>query len=255
MRARANFWSETPVTAFSVSSPPSASAVRSPRFAICSAVGLPSLTMAEGCTFNLSSPPIFTYSSLDRCRMLSEMENPPRTDATPSITPSDCSVARPRFSFISTQELRKRSVNAPVDFIAARCACRWSRGLRVKDHPVLDLHLPLCERGDGEVVRDDEDRVALFVELGEELEDFMAGLGIQRACRLVGQQHGWMIRQRAGDRDTLGLASGELRRQHVRLLRDADLLEHLDRAPPPLLSRHARIEHRQLDVSLHGSLR
>jgi hypothetical protein len=33
------------------------------------------------------------------------------------MTPRDCNVARPRFSRISTQELRSRSLKAPVDFI------------------------------------------------------------------------------------------------------------------------------------------
>ena len=36
--------------------------------------------------------------------MLSEIENPPSTEATPRITPSDCRVERVKFSRISTQE-------------------------------------------------------------------------------------------------------------------------------------------------------
>ena len=47
-RARAFFWTEMPSTAEAARPPPSsASWLRSPRFAVCSAVGLPSLTMAD----------------------------------------------------------------------------------------------------------------------------------------------------------------------------------------------------------------
>src|SRR5713101_5109686 len=131
--------------------------------------------------------------------MLSEIENPPSTDATPSITPSDCRVARPRFSRISTQELRIRSRKAPDNFIARRF--RASRSLCVTNEPVFDLDATLRQPRDGEVMRDDQDRVALLVELGEELEHFMAGLLVERAGWLVGQKHRRPVGERASDRD------------------------------------------------------
>ena len=52
-------------------------------------------------------PPSFIQRSSERRRWLSEIEKPPRTDATPSMTPSAWSAERPRFSRISTQALRE----------------------------------------------------------------------------------------------------------------------------------------------------
>src|SRR5262245_840714 len=120
------------------------------------------------------------------------------------MTPRVCRVERPMFSRISTQALWTRSVNAPV--IAIRGG-RTSRGLGALDEAVVDLDLPLRKRGDGKIVRDDHDRVSLPVELGEELEYFVAGLGIESARGLVGQQKRRPIGQGAGDRDSLPLTA------------------------------------------------
>ena len=119
----------------------------------------------------------------------------------------------------------------------------------------MDLDLALRHGGDREVVRDDDDRVALAVEVGEELEDLVAGLRVERARGLVGEQQRRPVGERAGDRDALPLAAGERGRQDLRLLGDADLLEQLERALAPLLARHAGVEHRQLDVAHDGGLR
>jgi hypothetical protein len=54
------------------------------------------------------------YSSIDRRRMLSEIEKPPSTAATPRTTPSDCRAERVKFSRISTHALRSRSRKAPL---------------------------------------------------------------------------------------------------------------------------------------------
>src|SRR5712692_4608230 len=155
--------------------------------------------------------------------MLSEIENPPSTDATPSITPSDCRVARPRFSRISTQELRIRSRKAPVSIVCSLSprervgvrgelspTIRLSRSLCVTNEPVFDLDATLRQPRDGEVMRDDQDRVALLVELGEELEHFVAGLLVERAGRLVSQEHRRPVGERAGDRDALRLSAESL---------------------------------------------
>ena len=55
--------------------------------------------------------------------MLSEIEKPPSTEATPSITPSDWRVERLRFSRISTQEFAQpRSRKAPLKAWRSRWA-------------------------------------------------------------------------------------------------------------------------------------
>src|SRR5450756_1220171 len=74
----------TPETAFVSRAPPSfASSFRRPRFAAWSAVGCPSRIASEGWTFRRSMPPSFIQRSSERLRWLSEIENPPSTDATP----------------------------------------------------------------------------------------------------------------------------------------------------------------------------
>ena len=53
---------------------------------------------------------------------------------------------------------------------------------------------------------------------------------IEIAGRLVGENHRRLVRERARDRDALLLAAGERRRQLVRLRRDAERVEQLQRA-------------------------
>ena len=104
-------------------------------------------------------------------------------------------------------------------------------------------------------MRDDQDGVALLVQLGEELEHLVAGLLVERPGRLVGEEHGRTIGERPGDRDPLSLPAGELGGEDVRLLRDTDLLEEVQGSLPTLLARDARVEHRELDVAQHRRLR
>ena len=52
-----------------------------------------------------------------------------------------------------------------------------------------------------------------------------AGGGVEVAGRLVGEQHGRLGDERAGDRDALLLAAGELRRLVVAALGEADALD------------------------------
>jgi hypothetical protein len=63
----------------------------------------------------------------------------------------------------------------------------------------------------------DEDRgdVQLVVQLAQPAPQLLAHLGVERAERLVEQQHARLDRQRAGQRDALALAAGQLRREAV----------------------------------------
>ena len=65
----------------------------------------------------------------------------------------------------------------------------------------------------------------LDVELPEEREDLLAGLRVEVAGRLVGDQQGAAVDQRPGDRHALLLAAGELRRLVVEPVAQADALE------------------------------
>ena len=48
-------------------------------------------------------------------------------------------------------------------------------------------------------VRDDNDGLALTVKLVEQFHDALAGLGIEVAGRLVGQQNTWLTNKCSGD--------------------------------------------------------
>src|SRR6476661_2310771 len=152
------------------------------------------MTRGLGWTFSLSRPPRRTYSSSERRRWLSEIEKPPSTDATPRMTPSAWRAERAGFSRISTHEFRSRSRKAPLN--TAETASGHFFG-RAGDPAVVDLHLPVRERRDLEVVRHDQDRVALPVQLREELQHFVAGLRVERAGGLVGEEHDRPVRERA----------------------------------------------------------
>ncbi len=64
--------------------------------------------------------------------------------------------------------------------------------------------------GDVGLVGDEDDGVALGVEIVEEGHDLVAGLGVEVSGGLVGEDDGGMVDQSAGDGDPLALAAREL---------------------------------------------
>ena len=64
--------------------------------------------------------------------------------------------------------------------------------------------------GDVGLVRDEDDRVAGLVEPLEQRHDFDAGLRVEVAGRLVGEQDRRVVDERARDRDALALAARQL---------------------------------------------
>ena len=120
-----------------------------------------------------------------------------------------------------------------------------------RDQPALVEHAdPVAERERfAHVVRDDDHGLAQAIldaaKLGVQLG---AGHRIERAERLVHQQHRRIDRQRARDADALTLAAGQLVRPACRelLRRQSDQVEQLVRARrdalrrPPLEPRHDR---------------
>ena len=103
--------------------------------------------------------------------------------------------------------------------------------------------------GDVFLVRDDDDGVAFPRKLLEQRHDFRAGLGIEIAGRLVGQQDGRLVDQRAGDGDALALAAGKFVGLVMNAVGQADLRQRLQRHLAPFLGGHAGINQRQLDVA------
>ena len=108
---------------------------------------------------------------------------------------------------------------------------------------------PARERArDLRVVRDDDERRARRVELAQQLDDRRAGLRVQRAGRLVGEDDRGLADERAGDRRALALAAGELGRVVVEAVAEADAVERLARALAALRARHAGVEQAAGDV-------
>ena len=87
---------------------------------------------------------------------------------------------------------------------ARRCVGAIEAAVEQLDHPVGDLE-------HHRVVGGDHRRHALGPDDGpDQQHDLLPGLGVELAGRLVGQQQPRPVRQRAGDRDPLLLAAGEL---------------------------------------------
>ena len=84
------------------------------------------------------------------------------------------------------------------------------------------------------LVRDDEHRHPVARQIAHHDQHLADELRIERGRDLVEEHHVRVHHQRAGDRDPLLLAAGELVRVLARLLRQPDALEQLGaRAPRP----------------------
>src|SRR5436190_13916401 len=75
---------------------------------------------------------------------------------------------------------------------------------------VADVDDAMRVGGDVGLVRDEDDRVAPRVQPMEHLHDFLAGLRVEVAGRLVGEQDGRVVHQGARDGDALALTAGQL---------------------------------------------
>src|ERR1051325_2015890 len=78
------------------------------------------------------------------------------------------------------------------------------------DGAVDDLDAALRASGDARVVGDEDDGLVLRGELFEDGDDVAAGLRIEVAGRLVGEDERRIVDQSAGDGDSLALSAGEL---------------------------------------------
>ena len=88
----------------------------------------------------------------------------------------------------------------------------------------------------------------LLRQFREQGHDLGAGLGVEVPGRLIGQQDGGPVDQRAGDGNALALAAGELVGFVMNAVSQADLGERLERDLAALVRRHAGVNERQFDV-------
>ena len=110
----------------------------------------------------------------------------------------------------------------------------------VGELPVLDLQDEVVGR-DKPAVMGDDDQGCLerFLKPPEDRVNLVAGLRVELAGRLVGEDQDRPLHQGAGDRHPLLFAAGKLVRAVVEPLAQADLRQQIDR-PLPLLGRHPR---------------
>ena len=119
----------------------------------------------------------------------------------------------------------------------------------VLDAAVHDLDHPLAPLGDVRVVGDDHDRLAPGVHPVEDLEDLEAGLAVEVAGGLVGEDQRGLVHERPGDGRPLALSPGELGRAVLCPVREADPVEGRARQLLALRARDPGIQEGELHVA------
>ena len=103
------------------------------------------------------------------------------------------------------------------------------------------------------VVRHQDDRLPVLVEVVDQVQHLGAGARIEVAGGLVGQDDERIVHQRAGDGHALLLAAGELAGPMVQPVAQADQLGQLQAVVQRCAARSAPlVEERHLDVLEHA---
>ena len=123
----------------------------------------------------------------------------------------------------------QRFAVADVSRAAGIGQCRQSSRSAAFD-PALDQpHHAIGAGDDVHVVRHhDDSQPVLPVQVAEQADDLAAGVGVEVAGRLVGQEDARPIDEGAGDGGPLHLAAGQLARPVVEPMAEADAVEQLD---------------------------
>src|SRR5690349_6733459 len=189
-------------------------------------------------------------------------------ESSASSPATTSSVAGARLSATTARRLRSRSLamtaDLPVQFAGdlrgQRAHVRRLDGPRVRnvDRPLADDPAgprpheddALTEPGRlADVVRDEHDRQALLLPHPDELlVQHVAGDGVERGERLVHEQHGAVLGERAGQRHALPHAAGELVHPLGAVVAEVHQLEQALRLLPPGRAAHPAGPQRQLDV-------
>ncbi len=120
------------------------------------------------------------------------------------------------------------------------------------DLAIGDLDHPLGLGRDLRIVGNDDDGVTIGVQFLEQRHQFLARMGIERTRGLVGEEDGGRAREGAGDRDALGLPTGQLGDQPVGEVTDTDARQCRDRTLGGLAGCDATGAQRDRDVLLGG---
>ena len=96
------------------------------------------------------------------------------------------------------------------------------RGFSETMAPRSSLNILLARSRGPRIVRHHHDGSTLGIELLQEADDLLAGLGVQVAGRLIGQNHGGIVGEHPGQGDSLLLADAQLARLVVKPVAQAD---------------------------------
>src|SRR6478735_8363591 len=124
------------------------------------------------------------------------------TARMPMTMPSVVSTPRLLFAAIADMAILKDSERSRPSFMSA--------ALVALDQAVAQAHHAVRVRRDVVLVRDQDDGVALGVQVAEHRHDLLPGGGVEVAGGFVGQDDRGLAHQRARDRDALALAAGQL---------------------------------------------
>jgi len=124
----------------------------------------------------------------------------------------------------------------------------------ISDLAVANLDAARRYRGDLGIVRDEHDGAAVLAEFAKEAKDGVAGVRVEVAGGLVGEDDARAVDQSAGNGGALLLAAGELAGPVFGAIGQVHRLEGGQRALSALLARNAAVDHRQLYVLHHVEL-
>src|SRR6185503_11627037 len=191
-------------------------------------------------TMRSVSPQAESMTSSNVARIVPTSSRTPKTMPTPSTIPNVVSADRSGRvrSWRRARKWKERSIPGPLgghglSLIRAlerreelrRAPCRAALDL-TRELAVAEEDHAVRSRGGAGVVRDDHDGVPLFlVELAQDAQDLLPGLGVEVAGRFVSENQLGREQERACDRDPLLLAARELRRQMVLPVTEPDALD------------------------------
>ena len=119
-------------------------------------------------------------------------------------------------------------------------------GLRVA--PRCEVHDAVGERDEAVVVGGDDDESAAVGQATEQADDAVDLQVVEVGGGLVGEQDGWVVGQRPGDRHPLLLAAGQVARLVLDAVGQPDLVEQLQGACPGRPRSDAGASQRHLHV-------
>src|ERR1051325_2868541 len=187
------------------------------------------------CTYRTSAP--IKEMLWRKARLRPSMAVPINVTVTmPMTMPRVVSTERSLLARMALQAMLRPTLSSVSAFIS-------------RDQPIPDAQNAAGAAGNVFFVRDDDEGVALFRQFIKKGHDFRAGFGIEVACRLVGQEDGGIVDQRAGDGNALALAAGKFVGFVMDAVGQPDAGERVEGDLPAAIGRQAGIDQRELDIA------